>query len=410
MSPPNRLARRAAVRPSPVLIEPKAKSTDVLGWAIPAYLLLLSGGFALLRSPIATVRGNELSIDRAAFTAVNAVTLTGFGQTIGVDELRPPGQFCVFVLMTGGTALSLIVGGQLVTRIIGLPFSNRRIYSAAAIAVGVAMLFGAASLGDTVLHGAFTGVSALGNCGLCIGKPPGPEDLSTLIVLLPLAVAGGLGIPIWLEIIASYHKRSAILYHGLISLSIYGGVYIVGMGLLWTQLATDKTLSSALATCSAYAIASRSAGFSLGPIDQFTRGGQWILAGLMVVGSVSGGTGGGLKGTTLFVFFRGLRRSYSEERTGRGIVLAAAWMASYLLLVFVGFVTLLELVPQMPGDRVLFLTISAASNVGWSHDPVSIVKSGLAVLLSIMLLGRLFPILVLWWMSKSAAGSDIAVG
>jgi trk system potassium uptake protein len=388
----------------------ESRASDVFGWAIPVYLLLLSGGFAFLRSPYATLRGNELSIDRAAFTVVNAVTLTGFRQTIGLDELRVPGQVAVFVLMTGGIVLSLIIGGLLVTEIVGLRFSNRLIYTSAAAGVGVAALFGAAGMGDTVLHGAFQGVSALGNSGLYVGKLPACDDLSAMLILLPLAVAGGLGLVIWLEIIGSLVKRKPLSPYSLITLSIYGAVYLVGVLLLKTQLQADNALPAALATSSASAIATRSAGFPLVPIDTFTRAGQWMLAALMVIGPASGGTGGGLKGTTLCVLFRGIGRSYLGERTDRAFAIAAAWVAAYTLLIFIGFSVLLTCAPQMPGDRVLFLTISAASNVGWSHDPVSLVKSGLATLSVIMLLGRMMPMAVLWWMAKSAGRTDLAVG
>jgi trk system potassium uptake protein len=422
VSRPNRTARGAAIKPpapaNPVkspaektrVEKSRAKSSDVFGWAIPVYLLLLSAGFAFLRSPIATVHGNELSIDRAAFSAINAVTLTGFAQTIGLDELRVPGQIGVFILMTGGTILSLIIGGQLVAAIIGLPFSNRQISLAAGSGVGVALLFGAAGLGDTVLHGAFQGVSALGNCGLFIGKLPAADDFSTMAILLPLAVFGGLGVPIWLELGASLIKRRPISTQALASLSMYGGAYIVGLFLLLTQLASFDSFPPALATCSAAAIAARSAGFHLISIAQFTRAGQWILAGLMVFGAASGGTGGGIKGTTFVVLFRGLRNSYSGQSGGRILAIAATWIGAYAILILGGFLVLLECAPQVPGDRLLFLTISAASNVGWSHDPVSLVKSGLSTISLVMMLGRAIPMAVLWWMSRSARGAEFAVG
>jgi trk system potassium uptake protein TrkH len=191
---------------------------------------------------------------------------------------------------------------------------------------------------------------------------------------------------------------------------MYGSAYIIGTGLLLTQLQTDKAIPAALATCSASAITARSAGFPLVSIDQFTRAGQWILAALMIFGPATGGCGGGIKGTTFFVLFRGLRKSYAGGRADRPAAIAAVWIAAYALLVFVGFLVLLSCAPQIPGDRVLFLCISAASNVGWSHDPVSIVKSGLATLSTIMMLGRMLPIGVLWWMSKSAGDADVAVG
>jgi len=231
-----------------------------------------------------------------------------------------------------------------------------------------------------------------------------------MLILLPLCVGGGMGLVIWLEIIGSLIKRKPLSPHSLISLSIYGAVYIAGVFLLRTQLQTDQPVPAALAACSASAIGARSAGFPLVPIDTFTRAGQWMLAAMMVLGPAAGGTGGGLKGTTLFVLFRGVHRSYLGERTDRAFAIAAAWLAAYTLLIFLGFSVLLACAPQIPGDRALFLTISAASNVGWSHDPVSLVKSALTTLSVIMLLGRMMPMAVLCWMAKSASPTDLAVG
>ena len=130
----------------------------------------------------------------------------------------------------------------------------------------------------------------------------------------------------------------------------------------------------------------------------------------MIFGAASGGTGGGLKGTTFLVLFRGLRNSYLGQSGGRILTIAAVWIGAYAMLILVGFLVLLECAPQVPGDRLLFLTISAASNVGWSHDPVSLVKSGLSTISAVMLLGRAMPMAVLWWMSKSARGAELAVG
>jgi Trk-type K+ transport system membrane component len=59
---------------------------------------------------------------------------------------------------------------------------------------------------------------------------------------------------------------------------------------------------------------------------------------------------------------------------------------------------------------VLFLSISAASTVGFSHDPLSLVGAPLVTLSTLMLFGRLVPILVLWWMARTTRGEDVAVG
>ena len=50
-------------------------------------------------------------------------------------------------------------------------------------------------------------------------------------------------------------------------------------------------------------------------------------------------------------------------------------------------------------DRALFVIVSAASNTGLSHDPLSVNSSNAYTLSITMLLGRLLPIIVLWWMA-----------
>jgi Trk-type K+ transport system membrane component len=66
--------------------------------------------------------------------------------------------------------------------------------------------------------------------------------------------------------------------------------------------------------------------------------------------------------------------------------------------------------PLVPADRILFLVISAASNVGLSHDPIAITGPGLYILSATMLLGRLMPLCVLWWMAQTTHDAELAFG
>ena len=90
------------------------------------------------------------------------------------------------------------------------------------------------------------------------------------------------------------------------------------------------------------------------------------------------------------------------------------WALLYFALVLVGFFLLLVTEPDIAADRLLFLSFSAVSNVGLSHDPVSITGNGLFTLSGMMLAGRLAPLFVLWWMASHDDGIDerdtVAVG
>jgi Trk-type K+ transport system membrane component len=58
----------------------------------------------------------------------------------------------------------------------------------------------------------------------------------------------------------------------------------------------------------------------------------------------------------------------------------------------------------------LFLAVSAASNVGLAHEPVSMAGPGLVILSAAMLLGRVLPIAILWWQAATSREADVPVG
>ena len=72
--------------------------------------------------------------------------------------------------------------------------------------------------------------------------------------------------------------------------------------------------------------------------------------------------------------------------------------------------TLLWFELQLPADRLLFLAISATSNVGLSHDALSINGVALLALSLAMTLGRIVPVMILWWMVRTVRDEEIAIG
>jgi Trk-type K+ transport system membrane component len=98
------------------------------------------------------------------------------------------------------------------------------------------------------------------------------------------------------------------------------------------------------------------------------------------------------------------------KAVGRSVALAATWLWVYVGMAVVVLILLLATVPQVPADRLLFEAISALSNVGLSHEVVMIVGPGLDILSAAMLLGRLAPLGILWWMAQTTEKADLAVG
>jgi Trk-type K+ transport system membrane component len=90
--------------------------------------------------------------------------------------------------------------------------------------------------------------------------------------------------------------------------------------------------------------------------------------------------------------------------------IAAVWVGAYEAIVLVSLLVLLWSEPQAPADRLVFLAVSAASNVGLSHEPVSLSAIGLYTLTVAMLVGRLAPMGVLWWTAMTTGDAELAVG
>src|SRR4051812_790673 len=85
-------------------------------WLLTFYVLMIFGAIVFFRTPGVMVGGNELSRPKAIFTAVNAATLTGFRQSVAIDQMLPRGQMCIVVLMIVGTFVTLVASSLAVVR------------------------------------------------------------------------------------------------------------------------------------------------------------------------------------------------------------------------------------------------------------------------------------------------------
>jgi Trk-type K+ transport system membrane component len=130
----------------------------------------------------------------------------------------------------------------------------------------------------------------------------------------------------------------------------------------------------------------------------------------MILGASPAGTGGGVKTTTVHQLFTAPLRALRGETIHRTFGVAATALGVYLLALVVFYMMLLNTEPQMAGDRALFVTTSALSNVGLSHDTLSMTRSSLFVVSAAMFTGRLVPLLFLWWMVDTTRDADVAVG
>src|SRR5689334_18445463 len=104
---------------------------SLLVWAACAYLLILPIADVLIRFDWPA--GGELSWVRGRFTAVNALTLTGFSPNIPLAKFPPLAHATIFALTLIGAMFPMILGGMAVVRILKLPYSDRQIAASSLI-------------------------------------------------------------------------------------------------------------------------------------------------------------------------------------------------------------------------------------------------------------------------------------
>jgi Trk-type K+ transport system membrane component len=363
-------------------------------------------GIRLMRTRDAMPAGSELSVPRTVFTVANAASLTGFQQTIQVETYKPFGQRIVFAMIAGGSMVSMIVGGAAVVRLLRLPYS---MWQVAGWAVGLEVF--ATLLGLLVLrgdNGGFAGASALGNCGIILGQASSRDDLRLHLVVLPLAVVGGLGLPVLMELFDWLLGRRTPSRHARIVLVMTATVFLVGFLLLiWMHWPLNRAVVRDSATTSLNA---RTLGWPVESPATWPRAAVWGVMLLMAIGASPAGTAGGLKTTTLYELIRGSYCSLRARPVSRVFGFAMVWLGAYALLVLTTTMILVATEPQLAADQIFFTSISAVSNVGISYAPISITGDGLYALSISMVLGRLLPLVVLWWAALTVRDADVAVG
>jgi trk system potassium uptake protein len=405
-------------RPGPVVYDP---ANDPLGrtvanWMFPGYLGLILVGFWMIRW-VGFPTGARSGV-RALFFAVNAATLTGFDLSNGISGLNRYGQFVVLILIISGSLFSMMVGSLAVTRIVRLPFNDDQVIFSAVIVEIAAVAAGTLALlpGRAVFEAVFLAASAFGNCGLYLGNLPGDSSLATHLVVLPLGIIGGIGLPVLMEIFRAVFGRQPMSNHSRGAIAMSAWIYVVGFVLLlavslamsgsWNVAAAEQVIRGS----SILAVESRTGGLPIYPVRLVNQSGQWILILLMVIGASPAGTGGGLKTTTVVELVRGTRRILAGESVGRSFGVALTWLGIYGGIVLGGVILFSSVNPTPTFDGSLMNAVSGASNVGFSIAPLPDAQNVMYAHCAIMLLGRFTPLMVLWWMADSTRGAELAIG
>jgi len=275
------------------------------------------------------------------------------------------------------------------------------------------------SLGDA----GFLALSAFANSGLSLEAPPTPTTFSFQGILMPLSWAGGIGITVLIELWDRFRHRRPLTRHAWATIAMSASVFLAGIVLLLACVMFNSVdhftphrkwqFWEVIPQLAGLSQNARSAGFFT-DVDEWGRPAERVIKWLMMIGAGSGGTGGGLKLTTLLVLMTCLPRILASRAQKDDIRLFhMAFFSLTMLVATIGLshFLLLAFVPEAPADRLLFLAVSAVSNVGLSHEAVGLTGAGLWIISLAMLAGRILPILILWRMAALAKDQpfDLAV-
>jgi trk system potassium uptake protein TrkH len=407
---------------------------------ILSFLFVITIGAMFLKLPGSHV--NELSWIDAFFTATSATCVTGLivkdtpvdftiqGQTIILFMIQLGG----IGLMTFSMAFAVLVGKKLnfdsKALINSMIDYDRPGYTVLILkkvltvmiifefigAILLAIFFNVNGVEDGLFFtSVFHSVSAFCNAGFStfsdslIGFS---SVLSINLIIMSLIITGGLGFFVIIEIYSFIKKKLSLnLFVRKLSVQVKIVLYVTIILILTGTLIflllekngvlNSYSISHKIIASFFQSITTRTAGFNTVNTGELTRATLLIFMILMFVGAGPGGTAGGIKITTLYIFIKSvfsMINSYPEVRAfGRKIPddIVRKATAVFFISIILNFtaITLLCITEDFELKDIMFETVSAFGTVGLSTGITPFLsKSGRIIIILLMFVGRLGPV------------------
>lgn len=234
---------------------------------------------------------------------------------------------------------------------------------------------------------------------------PYQDNILLNIVTCGLIFFGGIGFLVIREVIQNRFNWKKFSMHTKVVLSVTAVLLVSGTLLL--KLTEDIPWLGAFF----FSVSTRTAGFSTYDLSAFSNAGLVIVMLLMFIGASPGSTGGGIKTSTIFVLFQGIKSAAtnkSEKAFKYSVPSDAFRKAAVITLLGVSIIAtgtyiISALEPDLALKDILFEVISAFGTVGLSMGITSqlgVASKLLSIL--IMYIGRLGPLTIvsLWYFNK----------
>ena len=413
-------------------------------------LLVITFGTLLLATPLCS--NANVGIWEALFTATSAVTVTGLSIIdVGIDLTFFGQLVLVIMLLIGGLGLMAITtflqgfivsGTELKTRLdrgktldefgvggVGKTFKGIAITAAILICLGAIILYffgfnNITNSSERIWASVFHSISAYNNAGFSLWTNSLQDYRNNWVVnfvLMLLIILGGFGWRVtndlWINR-RSLKLRNLSLHTRLVIRSSFILISLGFLGLIFTEslakgsffslINFDDRMLTALFT----SVSARTAGFTNLPISiqSVSDSGLLLIMFLMFIGASPGGTGGGIKTTTIAALMAATRATLRGQNE---IIIRNRQISDKIVLKAVGitvgsflFVLIMALLLSLSNGlnsgenfsflEMLFTCISAFATVGFDLGVTSeLGHLGQLILVIGMFVGRLGILLFL---------------
>ena len=429
-------------------------------------LLVVFLGTLLLATPLCS--NSSVGLWEALFTATSAITVTGLSIIdIGVD-LTAFGQVVLaLMILTGGLGLMAITtflqgfvmhGTALRRRLdrgqtldefgvggVGSTFRAIIITALVVILLGALVLYNYGfddipNRGERLWAAVFHSISAYNNAGFGLWSDSLERYHANPVVngvVMVLIITGGLGWRVTSDLATQAlrrgrSRRRLSLHSRLVLRTSFLLIGFGALGLAMTEwlnkggVFIEMTWSERWITALFESVTARTAGFTTIPLslENITESGLLLLMTLMFIGASPGGTGGGIKTTTVAALMAATRSTLRgrdavvirNREIADKVVLRAVGITVGSLLFVLGMALLISIGSNLNGEdpftflEMLFTCISAFATVGLDLGVTAeLSRFGQGVLLVGMFVGRLGILLLLSAIWEAATREQIHI-
>lgn len=403
---------------------------------LTGYLSVIALGTLVLVLPICQASGGFGGFLDMLFTSVSAVCVTGLLVVDTPTHFSTFGHLVLLILiqigglgyMTVASLLFLALGRRIgfadlltlklgmgsptiggTERLLWLVVKTVLVIEGVGFLLFLPVFIPREGIGAGIFHSLFHSVSAFNNAGFSLFSNSLADFRASpyvLVLVALLVIVGGIGFLVIQEVSLKGFRNLSL--HTRLVLTTTGVLLIIGMIGFWlfegmnpsgewlSMTSGEKFLSGFFAS-----ITARTAGFTTLDYAGLSGAALILTIALMVIGASPGGTGGGIKTTTIAItaaaslnVFRGRHGTVIlGRRLGSDALITAFSLVFWAIVVLLGSTTLLLLLERASPIVTLFECASALGTVGLSMGLTEILSApGKLLIMFLMLIGRVGPL------------------